>query len=58
MTFRDRVLDDDVYSLSMSLSEEEVRRIMRGLMEAQLDIIKFSMNPPRVYQAVEKEGSD
>ena len=43
---REFLVDDTVYGETRSVSLEEMRRIMKGLQEAQLDILKFSINPP------------
>jgi hypothetical protein len=53
---REYVVEDDTYE-SGSMSVEQMKKVMRGLMDAQMDIIRFSMNRPWP-QEVEKEGSD
>lgn len=61
MTFRDRMLDDDIYCESGSISLEQMNRFMRAHNEAMLDLIKFSINPPGwSTKDVEelKEGAD
>jgi hypothetical protein len=43
---REYVIDDTVYGETRSVSLEEMRRVMKGLQDAQLDILRFSINPP------------
>lgn len=57
MTFhKEYVLDADIYEEG-TMSAEQMDRVMRGLMDAQLDIIKYQMNRPKLIVEGLEESS-